>query len=91
MSVIPVLGRLRRKIKSLRLARHQWLTPVILATQEAEIRRIMVRSQPGRIVGETLSQKKLFTEKGWWSGSSTEKKKKRSSKLARPISKERKR
>jgi hypothetical protein len=26
-----------------------WLTPVILATQEAEIRRIMVRSQPEQI------------------------------------------
>jgi hypothetical protein len=26
-------------------ARHQCLTPVILATQEAEIRRIMVQSQ----------------------------------------------
>jgi hypothetical protein len=25
-----------------------WLTPVILATQEVEIRRIMVRSQPGK-------------------------------------------
>jgi hypothetical protein len=31
--------------------------PVILATQEAEIRRIMVRSQPGQIVSETLPQK----------------------------------
>jgi hypothetical protein len=31
--------------------------PVILATQEAEIRRIMVRSQLGLIVCETLSQK----------------------------------
>jgi hypothetical protein len=30
-----------------------WLTPVILATQEAEIRRIEVRSQPGQIVFET--------------------------------------
>jgi hypothetical protein len=29
--------------------------PVILATQEAEIRRIEVRSQPGKIVLETLS------------------------------------
>jgi hypothetical protein len=29
-------------------ARHQWLTPVILATQEAEIRRIMVQSQLGK-------------------------------------------
>jgi hypothetical protein len=31
--------------------------PVILPTQEAEIRRIMVGSQPGQIVHETLSQK----------------------------------
>jgi hypothetical protein len=31
--------------------------PVILATQEAEIRRIEVQSQPGQIVCETLSQK----------------------------------
>jgi hypothetical protein len=34
------------------------LTPVILATQEAQIRRIAVRRQPGQIVCETLSQKK---------------------------------
>jgi hypothetical protein len=33
--------------------------PVILATQEAEIRRIMVQSQPGQIVCKTLSQKTL--------------------------------
>jgi hypothetical protein len=31
--------------------------PVILATQEAAIRRIVVQSQPGQIVGETLSRK----------------------------------
>jgi hypothetical protein len=31
--------------------------PVILAAQEAEIRRITVQSQPGQIVCETLSQK----------------------------------
>jgi hypothetical protein len=30
-------------------ARHWWLTPVILATQEAEIRRIAAGSQPGQI------------------------------------------
>jgi hypothetical protein len=30
--------------------------PVILVTQEAEIKRIKVRSQPGQIVQETLSQ-----------------------------------
>jgi hypothetical protein len=32
--------------------------PVILATQDAEIWRITVQSQPGQIVCETLSQKK---------------------------------
>jgi hypothetical protein len=30
---------------------------LILATQEAEIWRIMIGSQPGKIVHETLSQK----------------------------------
>jgi hypothetical protein len=34
---------------------HQWLMPLILTTQEAEVRKIMVRSQPGQIVHETLS------------------------------------
>jgi hypothetical protein len=29
-------------------AEHQWLMPVILATQGAEIRRLEVRSQPGQ-------------------------------------------
>jgi hypothetical protein len=46
--------------------------PVILATQEAEIRRIEVRSQLGQIVCETLSQKKkkkTHHKKVWWSGS----------------------
>jgi hypothetical protein len=45
------------------------LTPAIQATQGAEIRRIAFQSQPGQIVPETLSRKKPFTEKGWWSGS----------------------
>jgi hypothetical protein len=43
-------------------ARCWWLMPIILATQEAEIRRITVQSQPGQVVCETLSQKYL-TEK----------------------------
>jgi hypothetical protein len=42
----------------------QWLTPVVLATQEAEIKRIAVQSQPGQIVLETLSRKKPITKKG---------------------------
>jgi hypothetical protein len=36
-------------INNLKEARRQWLTPVILATWEAEIRRIMVRGQPRQI------------------------------------------
>jgi hypothetical protein len=37
--------------------------PIILATQEAEINRIVVQSQPGQIVCETLSQKTLHKNK----------------------------
>jgi hypothetical protein len=44
------------------LAGCQWLTPVILATQEAEIRKIEIWSQPRKIVYETPSQKKKFTK-----------------------------
>jgi hypothetical protein len=41
-------------IKLCHPAWHQWLKPVILATQEAEIRKIVVRSQPGQIVLQDL-------------------------------------
>jgi hypothetical protein len=42
----------------MRGARHWWLMPLILATQGTKIRRTAVRSQPGQIIFNTLSQKK---------------------------------
>jgi hypothetical protein len=45
------------------LAGLQWLTPVILATQEAEIRKITVQRQSKQIVHETLSQKNPLQKK----------------------------
>jgi hypothetical protein len=42
-------------IKYFKRAGCQWLTPIILATLEAEIRRIEAQDQPGQIVHETLS------------------------------------
>jgi hypothetical protein len=56
--VLTEIELLRKK------ARHRWLTPVILATQEAEVRRIVVRSQSRQIVLKTLSQKYLTHKKG---------------------------
>jgi hypothetical protein len=35
--------------------RRWWLKPIILATQEADIRRTTVQSQPRQIVHETLA------------------------------------
>jgi hypothetical protein len=42
---------------------HQWLTPVILATQEAEIRRIMAQSQPWANSSRDPISKCSFTKK----------------------------
>jgi hypothetical protein len=41
------------------MVRHGRLMPVIIATQEAGIRRIAVRSQHRQRVGKTLSRKNL--------------------------------
>jgi hypothetical protein len=54
-SMLRALGSIPALKKNGFLPRHQWLTPVILATQESEIRRIVVRSQLGQIVCKTLS------------------------------------
>jgi hypothetical protein len=40
-----------------------WLTPVIQATQEAEIKRMVVQSQPQQIVLETPFSKKIHHKK----------------------------
>jgi hypothetical protein len=48
---------IRSKIKKPLQAGHWWLTPVILATQEAEIRNITVQSQPRQIVCKPPSRK----------------------------------
>jgi hypothetical protein len=55
-------------------AGHQWLKPEILSTQEVEIKRILVQSQPRQVVCKTLSrgevgETKAFTKKDWWNGS----------------------
>jgi hypothetical protein len=57
-------------LRAMSWARHQWLTPVIPATQEAEIRRIVVQSHIGQIVQEIQSQKyPKQKKKNWWSSS----------------------
>jgi hypothetical protein len=56
-------------IKNIYKAGYRWFTPIIVVTQEAEIRRISVQSQPGQIVPGDPILKKPFTKKGWWSGS----------------------
>jgi hypothetical protein len=53
-----------KKIIFKKPARCQWLTPIILTTQEEEIRKITVQSQPWQIVLKTLSKKKPVTKRG---------------------------
>jgi hypothetical protein len=51
----------------------QWLTPVIPATQDTEIRRIVVQSQPKANSSQTpilgWGGNKNSTKQGWWNGS----------------------
>jgi F420-dependent methylenetetrahydromethanopterin dehydrogenase len=48
-----VIGYLIMKLNN--TAGHRWLTPIFLATWEADNRRIMVQSQLVQIVHKTLS------------------------------------
>jgi hypothetical protein len=57
-------GKYQDLIKENVSARGLWLMPIILATQEAEIRRIMVQSQPGQIVPQVPIWKKTHHKKG---------------------------
>jgi hypothetical protein len=47
----------KKQNKHKKINGHRWLTPVILPTQEAEIRRVEVRGQPGQIIHETVFEK----------------------------------
>jgi hypothetical protein len=52
------------KGKALNPTKCRCLMPLILTTQEAEIRRIVVQNQPRQIVQETLSGNKPTPKKG---------------------------
>jgi hypothetical protein len=55
--------------KTLTWAGHRWLIPVILFTQETEIRAgSQFKASPGEILHETLSWKKLITKQSYQSG-----------------------
>jgi hypothetical protein len=56
LSMFETLGLIPSRKKKCDIVGHWWLTPVILAIQEAEIRRVTVRSQPRQTVHENLSQ-----------------------------------
>jgi hypothetical protein len=61
-SFFAICGYYYKRIKGNNMVGHLWLTPRILATQEARIRKIMVQSLHGQTV----------TRKGGQSGSSGE-------------------
>jgi hypothetical protein len=46
-----------------------WLTPVILAAQEAEIRGLQFEASLGKWFARPYLKKTLKKKKGWWSGS----------------------
>jgi hypothetical protein len=54
----------KEKKKQSNVARCWWLTPVILATQEAEIRRIMLHSQPQANISRPYLKETHYKKKG---------------------------
>jgi hypothetical protein len=67
MFLIPKFAHInmvRRYIKNRKQAGCWWLTPVILTTQEAEIRKIAVQSQPWSNSSQDSISIKLFPKKG---------------------------
>jgi hypothetical protein len=51
---LEILGKAYVKHQQTEIARHWWLTPIIPATQETEIRRIEVGSQLRQIVHDPI-------------------------------------
>jgi hypothetical protein len=64
-AIINIYVHNTRTPKYRKQAQVQWLIPVILATQEPEIRRISVPGKPKQIVHKTLSGKNSMQKKGW--------------------------
>jgi hypothetical protein len=64
----PEISLLSMWPKESELAECQWFTPITLDTQEAEIRRTVLWSQPKQIVCKTLSWKTLHRKKRKSSG-----------------------
>jgi hypothetical protein len=46
-------------------AGHQWLTPVILTTQQAESRRLIVKASPGKQFARPYLKKKKKPSQKW--------------------------
>jgi hypothetical protein len=52
-------------LKTLILARHLWLMPIILATEEAGIRRIRFKASQAKSLEDPIL-KIPNTKQGWW-------------------------
>jgi hypothetical protein len=69
--ILPPLDFFPHVLLKMYSSRHQGLMPIIIATQEAEIRRITVLNQPRTNSSWDRISKSPITKWGWWSGSSS--------------------